>query len=82
MPTSLKKGKSAVIVISCSGYITLRETALMTGLINEKLFHMLQNLNQHPAPISLSAFFFCTSVNKEAICQCFVNLLLSLSTYV
>lgn len=53
----------------------------MTELINEKLFYALQNLNQTPAPISLSAYF-CSSVNKEAICQCFVNLLLSLSTYV
>lgn len=50
----------------------------MTELINEKLFYVLQNLNQPPAPVSLSAYF-CNSVNKEAICQCFVNLLLSLS---
>lgn len=50
----------------------------MTELINEKLFYVLQNLNQPPAPVSLSAYF-CNSVNKEAICQCFVNLLLLLS---
>lgn len=50
----------------------------MTELINEKLFYVLQNLNQPPAPVSLSAYF-CSSVNKEAICQCFVNLLLSLT---
>lgn len=53
----------------------------MTELINKKLVYVLQILNQPPAPISLSAYF-CTSVNKEAICQCFVNLLLSLSIYV
>lgn len=52
----------------------------MTELINEKLFYVLQNLNQPPAPISLSAYF-CTSVNKEATCQWFANLLLSLSIY-
>lgn len=73
MPTSLKKGKSAVIVISCSGYITLRETALMTELINEKLFYMLQNLNQPPAPISLSAFFFAPVWTKKP----FANALLT-----